>query len=73
MKDKNTGITITKTSGAMEKEALEKALELLKAGKTEGILFKETSVFIDTEPKNAIAVFAGSGELVGKKIYLGKN
>ncbi len=72
MKDQK-GIIITKTSTAMEQEALEKALELFKAGETEGVLFKTTSVFIGTEPKNAIAVFAGSGELVGKKIYIGKN
>ena len=73
MKDKKTGITITKTSGAMEQEVLEKALELSKEGKTEGILFGETSVFIDKKPENAIAAYEGKGELVGKKIYLGKN
>ncbi len=63
--------TITSKSSTFENEVQSKALELFNSGKSHGVLFGSTSVFIDYKPRNAITVFAGIGVLEGKKLYVG--
>ena len=66
-------IEITRKSSSFEDEVQSKALEFFNTHQTNGILFKETYVFIDYKPSHAIAVFSGKGVLEGRKIYVGKD
>lgn len=63
--------TLLKSSSSFENEVHEKALQIFISGKSEGIMFGQTSIYIYRKPAFAISVYAGQGLLAGKKIYVG--